>query len=201
MKNIAVFASGRGTNFEAIIKAVKKKTIKARIALLVTDQPKSGAIARAARAGIKVAVVERKDFSNNHDFEVKVLQYLKEENVDLVVLAGFMRMLSTDFVREYKGRIINIHPALLPSFKGTKAIEDAYSYGVKFTGVTVHFVDEEMDHGPIIFQEAIPIKPNEALEELEAKIHEVEHKLYPYAIKLFVEDKLKIEGRRVKIAV
>ncbi|MFH1199071.1 MAG: phosphoribosylglycinamide formyltransferase [Candidatus Omnitrophota bacterium] len=199
MKNIAVFASGAGTNFEAIVKAVKKKTIKARIALLVSDQPKAGAIARAGRAGIKIVLVEMKNFSNILDFEAKIIQALKEENIDLIALAGFMRMLSAGFVREYKGRIINIHPALLPSFRGTSAIKDAYAYGVKFTGVTVHFVDEEMDHGPIILQEAIPIKDNDTLESLEERVHEVEHKLYPYVVKLFVEDRLSIEGRKVRI--
>jgi len=199
MKNIAVFASGKGTNFEAIVKAVKKKTIKARIALLVTDQPKAGVIARAGRAGIKIVLVEMKNFLNIQDFEAKIIQVLKEENIDLIVLAGFMRMLSAEFVREYKGRIINIHPALLPSFRGTSAIKDAYAYGVKFTGVTVHFVDEKMDHGPVILQEAIPIKDNDTLESLEERVHEVEHKLYPYVVKLFVEDRLSVEGRRVRI--
>lgn len=200
MKNIAVFASGNGTNFEAIIKAVKKKTIKARVTLLVTDQPKSGAIIRAQRVGIRVFLIERKDFTDQQSFESRISEELKKENIDLIVLAGFMRIFSPEFIREHKNKVINIHPALLPSFKGTQGIKDAFKYGVKFTGVTVHFVDEETDHGPIILQEPVKIEADDTLESLEKKIHEVEHKLYPYAIKLFVEERLKIEGRRVKIS-
>ncbi|MCX5706345.1 MAG: phosphoribosylglycinamide formyltransferase, partial [Candidatus Omnitrophica bacterium] len=124
---------------------------------------------------------------------------LKENNIDLIVLAGFMRILSSGFVNAYRGRIINIHPALLPFFKGEEGIKDAFNYGVKVTGVTVHFVDEEMDHGAIILQKEIRIEESDTLELLEAKIHKVEHKLYPEAIKLFAEGRLKIEGRKVRI--
>ena len=198
--NIAVFASGRGTNFGAIIRAVKKGKVKANLALLVCDNPKAPAIGRAKRAGIKVALVKREDYPNKKDFENKITQHLKEEEIDLIVLAGFMRMLSPELVGEYKGRILNIHPALLPSFKGTEGIKDAFEYGVKVTGVTVHFVDEEMDHGPIILQEPVKIKEDDSLKSLEAKIHKIEHQLYPEAIRLYVEGKLRIEGRKVKIS-
>ena len=198
--NLAVFASGRGTNFSAVARAVKKGKIKANLALLVCDNPAAGAISRARRAGIKVALVKRKDFASSKDFEAKIIQYLREETIDLIVLAGFMRILGPDLINEFKGRIINIHPALLPSFKGAHGIKDAFDYGVKVTGVTVHFVDEQMDHGPIILQEAVSIKQDDTLETLEARIHKIEHKLYPQAIKLFVEGKLKIEQRRVRIS-
>lgn len=191
MKNIAVFASGRGTNFSAISREVKKGKIKANLALLICDNPKAGVIARAKRAGIKVGLVKT---------EAEILQRLAEHKIDLIVLAGFMRMLSTDFVRKHKGRIINIHPSLLPSFKGTEGIKDAFNYGVKVTGVTVHFVDELMDHGPIILQAAVRIEEDDTLATLEEKIHKIEHKLYPEAIKLFVEGRLRKEGRRVKIS-
>jgi phosphoribosylglycinamide formyltransferase-1 len=197
--NIAVFASGRGTNFSAIIRAIKKGKIKANLSLLVCDNPKAGALARAKRAGIKFAKVLREDFSSKEDFEAKILQHLEENKIDLIVLAGFMRLISAGFVKKYEGRILNIHPALLPSFKGTKAIEDAFNYGVKVSGVTVHFVDTEMDHGPIILQEAVKIEEDDTLASLEAKIHKLEHRLYPEAIRLYVEGKLKIEARKVRI--
>ena len=200
MKNIAVFASGRGTNFSAIIKAVKKGKIKAALLLLLCDNPSAGAIGRAKRAGIKFALVERKDFASKRDFEGKISVYLEENKIDLIVLAGFMCMLSEEFVQKYKGRILNIHPALLPSFKGREAIKDAFEHGVKITGVTVHFVDEKMDHGPIILQKAVPIEESDSLESLESKIHKVEHKLYPQAIKLVVEDRLRIEERKVRVS-
>lgn len=197
--NIAVFASGRGTNFSAIIRATKLGKIKANLSLLVCDNPKASAIGRAKRAEIKVALVRREDFTSKKDFEAKIIQYLEENKINLIVLAGFMRMLSPEFVKKYKGRILNIHPALLPSFKGTEGIKDAFEYGVKVTGVTVHFVDEEMDHGPIILQQSVRIEEDDTLESLEKKIHKVEHKLYPEVIRLLVEGRLKIEGRKVSI--
>ncbi len=197
--NIAVFASGRGTNFGAIIRAVKKGSIKANLALLVSDNPKAGAIGRAKRAGVKVEVVKKQDFSSQKDFENKIIEHLDAEKIDLIVLAGFMRLLGPELVRRYKGRILNIHPAILPCFKGAHGIEDAFNYGVKVTGVTVHFVDEEMDHGPIILQEAVKIKQTDTLESLEARVHKLEHKIYPRAIALFIEGKLRIVDRKVNI--
>jgi len=190
VKNIAVFASGRGTNFAAIVKAVKNGRIKANLSLLVCDNSKAGVLSKAKKAKIKIALVKN---------ESMIIRYLKENKIDLIVLAGFMRLLSPGFVRRYYGRIINIHPSLLPSFKGAEGIKDAFSYGVKFTGVTVHFVDELMDHGPIILQQAIKIGEGQTIGSLEKKIHKVEHKLYPEAIRLFVEGRLKIAGRKVKI--
>jgi len=201
MMNIAVFASGRGTNFGAIIKAVKSGKVKVNLSLLVCDQSKAGAIARAKRAGIKIALVKREDFTNKKDFQDKIIQHLEENNIELVVLAGFMRLLTPEFVGKYAGRILNIHPALLPSFKGTESIKDAFDYGVKVTGVTVHFVDEKMDHGPVILQKAIPVEEDDTLESLEKKIHKIEHRLYPEAIRLFAEGELKLEGRKVIISI
>jgi len=198
--NIAVFASGRGTNFGAIIRAVKKGKIKANLSLLLCDNPKAGALGRAKRAGIKIALVKREDFASKEDFENKIIAYLEENKIDLIALAGFMRMLSPEFVGRYRGHILNIHPALLPSFKGTQAIKDAFDYGVKVTGVTVHFVDEKMDHGPIILQQALKIEEDDTLESLEKKIHKIEHRLYPEAIRLYVEGKLKLEMRKVRIS-
>jgi phosphoribosylglycinamide formyltransferase-1 len=198
--NIAVFASGRGSNFAAIIRAVKKGKIKANLALLVCDEPHAGAISKARRAGIKVALVKREDFVSKKDFEAKIMQDLEENKIDLILLAGFMRLLSPELVSKFKGRILNIHPALLPSFKGTEGIKEAFDYGAKITGVTVHFVDEEMDHGPIILQKAVKIEENDSLETLEKKIHKTEHSLYPEAVKLYTEGKLRLEGRKVRIS-
>jgi len=197
--NIAVFASGRGSNFNAINKAVKSGQIKARLALLVCDNPDALVIHKAKRLGIKVALVQSRDFASKKDFEARIIAHLENENIGLIVLAGFMRILSVRFVKKYKNRIINIHPSILPSFKGAEGIRDAYDYGVKVTGVTVHFVDQKMDHGPIILQAPVMIDENDTLKSLEEEIHKQEHKLYPQAIQLFIEKRLKIKGRKVKV--
>jgi len=198
--NIAVFASGRGSNFSAIAEAVKKGKIKARLSLLVSDNPSAPVIAKALRAQVKAVIIAREDYSNRADFENEIIRLLKKEKIGLVVLAGFMRVLSPDFVGNFKNKIINIHPALLPAFKGAHAIRDAFFYGAKVTGVTVHFVDEKMDHGPIILQQALVIKASDTLKSLEEKIHKIEHLLYPEAINIFVKGKLGIKGRRVRIS-
>lgn len=194
---IAVLASGRGSNFSAIVRAVKRGRIKAQISLLICDRPGARVLAKARRAKVKTSLVKREDFLNRQDFEQKIIQRLEDEAIDLIVLAGYMRLLSNEFVRKYKNRILNIHPSLLPAFKGTSAIEDAFNYGVKVTGVTVHFVDEGMDSGPIVLQQAVKIARADTLASLEARIHKAEHKLYPKAIALFAEGKLGIEGRSV----
>ena len=197
--NIAVFASGRGTNFAAIVRAVKKGKILADISLLVCDNPKASVIGKAKRAGVELFLIKRADFANKRDFEDRIIQRLEEGAVDLIVLAGFMRILSPAFIQRFRSKIINIHPALLPSFKGTHGIKDAFDYGVRVTGVTVHFVDEEMDHGPIILQAPVKINQDDTLESLESRTHKIEHKLYPEAVRLFVEGRLKTEGRKVII--
>lgn len=198
--NIAVFASGRGTNFGAIIRAIKSGKIKANLSLLVCDNPKAGAIGRAKRAGVKLALIKREGFANKKDFEAKIIAHLEENKIDLIVLAGFMRLLSPEFVSKYQGRILNIHPALLPSFRGAQGLKDAFEYGVKVTGVTVHFVDEKTDHGPIILQKEVKIEEDDTLETLEKKMHKIEHRLYPEAVRLYVEGKLKLEGRKVRVS-
>jgi phosphoribosylglycinamide formyltransferase-1 len=195
--NIAVLASGSGSNFEAIAKSVKEGYIKAGLKLLITDKPDSYVRVRARKFGIKDVFVNPKDFKTREDFDKELVNILKKEDVGLVALAGFMRIISPYFINAFRNKILNIHPAILPSFKGVEAIGQAYEYGVKVTGVTVHFVDEKMDHGPIILQEALDIKSGESLEELEERIHKIEHKLYPKAIKLFSEGKLKVESRKV----
>jgi phosphoribosylglycinamide formyltransferase-1 len=197
MKNIAVFASGRGSNFEAIVRAARNNRLRCNISLLVCDKPDAPVIAKAQKAKVEVALFVRKDFSCKEDFERAIISRLRSAKIELIVLAGFMRMLSPLLVCEYRDRIINIHPALLPAFKGEQAIRDAFDYGVRWTGVTVHMVDEEMDHGPVILQEPVEIKKSDTLETLEARIHRVEHQIYPEAIRLMLKGKLRIAGRKV----
>ena len=199
MKNIAVFASGNGSNFQAIAEASIKGMLKAKLKLLVCDSPRAFVLSRAKKFKVKTCLINPRDYLSKKDFEHEVINELKAERIDLIVLAGFMRILSPDFVKRYKNKIINIHPALLPSFKGAHAIRDAFDYGVKLTGVTVHFVDEKMDHGPIILQEPLSVRDRESLESLEEKIHQLEHQAYPRAINLFLSGKLKIIGRKVLI--
>ena len=181
--NIAVFASGRGTNFSAIIGAVKAGRLKANIALLVCDNHKAEVLSRARKAGVKIALIKK---------EEQILGHLRENKIELIALAGFMRILSPAFVSRYQNHILNIHPSLLPAFKGAHAIKDAFAYGAKVTGVTVHFVDEKIDHGPIILQQAVTIGQEDTLESLEEKIHKVEHNLYPKAIQLVISGRFKI---------
>jgi len=173
--------------------------IKGEIKLVVSDVPDCFALKRAEKSGIKRVAVERKDFKSKEEFEKEILKNLKKENIDLIVLAGYMKLLSGDFIKEYKNKILNIHPALLPSFKGAHGIKDAFSCGVKVTGVSVHFVTEDMDAGPMILQVPIIIKEDDTESSLTEHIHKEEHKIYPKAIQLFIEGRLKLEGRRVKI--
>ncbi len=197
--NFAVFCSGQGTNLQAIIDAVKTKRIKAKLALVVSDNPGAFAIERAYRAKIETVVFDPKRFSSKQEFESAIIRELSRKDIKLIALAGYMRILSDDFVRKYKNRIINIHPALLPAFKGGQAIKDALQYGVKVTGPTVHFVTQDVDSGPIILQEVCPIKEDDTEARLLARVHKLEHKLYPRAIDLFALGKLKVRGRKVLI--
>ncbi len=197
--NIAIFASGSGTNLQAIIDAKERNEIKGEIALVVSDVPTCLALERAKKAGIKRLVVERKGFKSKSDFEKEIMRNLKKENIGLIALAGYMRILSADFIKSYENKILNIHPALLPSFKGAHGIKDAFEYGVKITGLTVHFVTADMDAGPIILQSAVKVTEDDTEETLAQAIHKEEHKIYPRAIQLFIEGRLKIEGRRVRI--
>lgn len=198
--NIAVLCSGNGTNLQAIIDAVKSGYLAARIALVISDNASAFAIDVAEKAGIETLVLNPKDFKTSEAFDKEIIKAIKAKGADLVVLAGFMRIMSPHFIKEYKDRIMNIHPALLPSFRGAHGIKDALEYGVKVTGVTVHFVDEKLDNGPIILQKAVEINDDDTEETLLARVHKEEHKLYPKAVKLFVEGRLRIEGRRVKIS-
>jgi len=198
--NIAIFASGRGSNFLAIAKAIKSGRLrKANLAFLLCDNPDAPFINKAKKLKIKVVLIKPEAHTVKEDFENKVIRYLRENKIKLIVLAGFMRILSRKFVAAYRNKIINIHPSLLPAFKGKEGIKDAYEYGVKVTGVTVHFVDEKMDHGPIIMQREVRIEGRDTLPSLENKIHKIEHQLYPKAIELLIDNKLRLKGRRILV--
>lgn len=199
MIKLGVLCSGRGTDLQSIIDAIADGKLDAQISIVLTDKPNVMALERAARAGIKNECVDRKSFSDQLSFEAKLLNELRAAEVDLVILAGFMRILSPTFVRAYKERIMNIHPSLLPSFPGAHAHRDVLAYGVKISGCTVHFVDEGTDSGPIIIQAAVPVLEGDDEESLAARVLEQEHIIYPKAIQLYAEGRLRIEGRHVKL--
>ena len=197
MTRLAVLCSGRGTDLQSIIDAIKAGSLNAEISIVLTDKPNVKALERAELAGIKNLCVDRKKFDSRAEFEAEILRQI--DGVDLVVLAGFMRILSPEFVRRYAGRLMNIHPSLLPAFPGAHAHRDVLAYGVKISGCTVHFVDEGTDSGPIILQAAVEVREDDTEETLSARVLEQEHIIYPRAIQLFVEGRLKIEGRHVRI--
>ena len=197
--NIAVLCSGSGTNLQAIIDSVKNGSIPVNIALVLSDNQSAYALERAKKAGIETVVLNSKNYKSREDFDREVVKNLNKRNIGLVVLAGFMRLLSPYLIKEYRNKIMNIHPALLPSFKGTNGIKDALDYGVKVTGATVHFVDEHLDNGPIILQKCVEIRESDTEEALLERVHKAEHEIYPEAVKMFAEGRLKIEGRRVVI--
>ncbi|MBO9131268.1 phosphoribosylglycinamide formyltransferase [Bacillus sp. 165] len=182
MNRLAVFASGNGSNFQAIIDAWETGRLEAEICLLVCDRPEAKAIERAKKHGIPVFAFHPKAYSSKEAFESDVLAHLQEAKADWIILAGYMRLIGGTLLSAYGGRIVNIHPSLLPSFPGKDAMGQALQAGVKITGVTVHYVDEGMDTGPIIAQQAVAITEGETLETLQKKIHEVEHSLYVHTI-------------------
>ncbi|GLY12246.1 phosphoribosylglycinamide formyltransferase [Pseudobacillus badius] len=181
--SIALFASGSGSNFQAIAEAVQQGEIPAHIALLVCDQPDAYVIKRAEQLNIPVFSFRAKDYGSKAEFEQEIVGRLREEGVDFVFLAGYMRLIGETLLDAYRGKIVNIHPSLLPSFPGKDAIGQAFNARVKIAGVTVHFVDEGMDTGPIIDQESVRMAEDETRESLQKKIQEVEHQLYPRVIK------------------
>ncbi|HLC41909.1 MAG TPA: phosphoribosylglycinamide formyltransferase [Methylomirabilota bacterium] len=196
---IGVLASGRGSNFQAIIDAIEAGRLDARIALLVTDRPDAQAIERARRHGVKSAFVDPKAYDSREMFDRALVSLLKAHQVELVCLAGFMRILSKTILDAFPGRIMNIHPSLLPSFPGLHAQRQALRHGVKVSGATVHFADDGVDSGPIILQAAVPVKDDDSEESLAARILHQEHQIYPRAIQLYAEGRLKLIGRRVLI--
>ncbi|MDD3297154.1 MAG: phosphoribosylglycinamide formyltransferase [Candidatus Omnitrophica bacterium] len=194
--NVAVLASGNGTNFEVLTKAINRKRFTtAKIKLLISDVEKSFVRKRAKRLRVKDIFLNPKKFSSRREYDEFLVKILKEEKIGLVVLAGYMRIVSPYFIKSFKNRILNVHPALLPAFKGKNSIKRALSYGCKITGVTVHFVDEMVDNGPIVLQQSLRINEGESFKELESAVHSLEYKLLPQAVKLFVEKRLKVNNR------
>lgn len=197
---LGILCSGRGSNMQSIMAAIESGQIKAEIGIVLTDKPEARALQVAREAGIKSVCVNRKACSTQQEFEEKLVAELKAANVTLVVLAGFMRILSPYFVEAYRHRILNIHPSLLPSFGGAHAHRDVLAYGTKVSGCTIHFVDEGMDHGPIILQDTVPVLDDDTEDTLAARVLTKEHILYPKAIELFVDGRLElIDDRHVRI--
>ena len=199
MLKIGVLVSGRGSNLQAMIDAIEAGKLKAQVAVVISNVPGVMALERAKKHGIKAVVVNDREFSDKSSYEKEIIKVLESNSVDLVCLAGYMKLISPEFVRHFKGRMMNTHPALLPAFPGLHVQKKALEHGVKYSGATVHFVDEGCDTGPIIIQAVVPVFDNDTEETLSARILEQEHKIYPEAIRLYAEGKLKIEGRRVKI--
>jgi phosphoribosylglycinamide formyltransferase-1 len=199
MKRIVVLASGRGSNFQAIIDVIQAGNFPARCVALITDNPKAYAIERAKKARIPVTVIDFASFPSQDVYERALLSAMQKQDADLFMLAGYMRILGRGIVQEFSGKIINIHPALLPSFTGLHGQRQALEYGVKVAGCTVHFVDEHLDCGPIILQKCVPVLEGDDEDTLADRILEQEHICYPEAIRLFCEDRLVIDGRKVRI--
>ena len=196
MKKLGILLSGRGSNFEAIARHVQAGKIPAQIAVVISNKADAPGLARAKEMGLATRFIPSKG-KEREAFDREVVAVLREFQVDLVCLAGFMRILSPYFIREFPRRILNIHPALLPSFPGEEAQRQALEYGVKFTGCTVHLVDEGVDTGPIVCQAVVPVLDDDTVETLAARILKEEHRIYSEAICLLLEDKLRFEGRRV----
>ncbi|HEY7399452.1 MAG TPA: phosphoribosylglycinamide formyltransferase [Actinomycetota bacterium] len=193
---IAVLVSGSGTNLQALL---DDPIVGPWIALVVSDRGGIRALDRAAERGVDTIVRPTEDHPDREAFSAALRDELLDRGIDLVVSAGYMKVLGTPFVEAFAGRLLNVHPALLPSFPGAHAVADALDWGAKVTGVTVHLVDEQVDHGPIVLQEAVPIRDDDDWDSLEARIHDAEHRLLPAAVRALVEGRLKVEGRRVHV--
>ena len=188
--------SGVGSNLQALI---DDRFCGQRIALVVSDRPKAHALDRARDAGIETAVVEFGSFSDREAFSAAIVDLLRAQDITHVALAGFMRVLSPVFIEAFRGRILNLHPSLLPAFPGASAVQDALDWGAKVTGITVHLVQEELDGGPIVLQEAIPILHSDDWPTLEARINDLEHRLFSVAVRAMVEGRIEVHGRRAMI--
>lgn len=199
MTNIAVIVSGRGSNLQAIIDSIENGYLKAQITVVISDVENAYALERARKHGIKAVFVNPKKFASKELYEKEVLSILKTYGAELILLAGYMKIVGETLLMAYRSRILNIHPALLPAFPGLHAQKQAFDHGVKVAGCSVHFVDESLDGGPIILQRCVEVKEDDTAETLADRILEQEHKIYPEAVKLFVENRLRIEGRKVRI--
>lgn len=200
LSRIAVFASGQGSNFAALIHAQREGLLgEGRIELLVSDKPEAPVAQRAEDAGIPALLLRPKDFSSREEYEAEIVAELQRREIGLIVLAGYMRLITPVLLTPYAGRIINVHPSLLPAFAGKDAIQQALDYGVKLTGVTVHFVDGGMDTGPVIAQRSVLVRDNDTVDSLAERIHKVEYELYPEVVGAFASGKVELIGRKTII--
>ena len=193
---MAVLASGEGTNLQALL---DDASLGRQVALVVSDRPQARALGRARRSGVQTVVVEPSGFQDRSSYDKALVALLEDERIDIVVLAGFMRILGPEVVSRFENRILNVHPSLLPSFPGDRSVKEALEWGVKLTGVTVHLVDDQVDHGPVVAQEAIPVLPDDDPASLETRVHEVEHRLLPMAVRAMVEGRIQVNGRTVRV--
>jgi phosphoribosylglycinamide formyltransferase-1 len=196
---IGVLISGGGTNLQAIIDAIEAKKLDAEICIVLSNKADAYGLARAKHHGIATAVLDHKSFASREDYDQAVVDVLRARGAELVILAGFMRLLSPVFIKAYSNRIMNIHPSLLPSFPGLHVQKKALDHGVRFAGCTVHFVNEECDEGPIIIQAVVPVYPDDDEATLAARILKQEHRIYPRAIQLYAEGQLHVTGRKVLV--
>ena len=197
---IAILASGSGTNAQAMLDKAAAGVLDVDIRLILSNRPGAGVLERARKAGVACVVLDHTEYSTREAHEAAVVEALKASGADYIVLAGYMRLLTPVFLEPFAGRVLNIHPALLPSFPGTHGGADALAYGVKLTGCSVHFVEEEMDAGPLIIQAAVPVNAGEPLETLMPRIHALEHRIYPQALQWLAEGRIRREGRQVVLA-
>ncbi|MBO7747942.1 phosphoribosylglycinamide formyltransferase [Paenibacillus sp. MWE-103] len=196
---VAVFASGSGSNFQALAEAAQDGTFPADIALLVCDKPAAQVVRRAETLGVPTYLFDPKAYASREACEEEMVGLLRREGIELIVLAGYMRLITDVLLKPYDGRMVNVHPSLLPAFPGVRAIRQALDYGVKLTGVTVHFVDGGMDTGPIIMQRAVEVADDDTEETLAARIHAVEHELLPLAVRRIAEGRVTLNGRKVTV--
>ena len=197
MVRIGVLVSGRGSNLQAIINAIKEGKLEAELELVVSDNPDAYALERCKREGVESRVIPPSDFKKREDFEERIATALKEKGVQLVVLAGFMRVLTKRFLSHFPDKVINIHPSLIPSFQGLKAQKRAVDFGVKVSGCTVHIVDESVDGGPVIAQAVVPVLLEDTEDSLSDRILSYEHRILPQVIQWFSEKRVRVEGRKV----
>lgn len=194
---LGVLVSGNGSNLQAIIDAIEEGMLSARIEIVISNNPEAFALRRCEKHGIKYVVLNHQDYETREGFDRAMISILNRHGVELIAMAGFMRILTPEFIRTFPLRIMNIHPALLPSFPGLHGQKKAFDYGVKFSGCTVHFADEGVDSGPIIVQAVVPVHPEDTAESLAQRILKEEHRIYPQAIQWFAEGRLEVRGRKV----
>ena len=196
MKRIAVLASGRGSNLEAIFKAIERGEVAGEVVLVLSDRADAGALKRAERRGVKALFIDPEVAGDRAGYDLLLSAEIDQAGAELIVLAGYMRLLSSSFVEKYRWSILNVHPSLLPAFPGSRGIEDALAYGVRVSGSTVHFVDAGLDSGPVILQESLPLLQEDNLDTLRERIQAIEHRIYPVAIDLFCRGRLKVSDER-----